>query len=220
MRNWCLRHPVGFMALYLVFYLCFFFALEAIHDEPRFWIHCSLDDVIPFCKYFIVPYALWAPWVAGTLLYMVRRAPRAEFWRLCLPLFAGMLLALSFCAVLPNGVALRPRAVAGDDLFARAVRLLYRADTSTNVCPSIHVFNSVTVTMAYQRSSCFAGQRRRWIRAAAQLFNLAVILSTMLLKQHSVIDVVCGLVLALMLDGAASALEQGRVGRARLLRRW
>ena len=161
MRNWCARHPVGFMALYALFYLTFFALLEKTVTVPDLWVHCRLDDLIPFCKYAIVPYAAWFPWIPFTLFYLLYKAPRRDFWRLCLPLFGGMTLALLFYAVVPNGLALRPAYVPGQDIFACAVRRLYRSDTPTNVCPSIHVFNSVTLMLAYLRSSCFAAPRRR-----------------------------------------------------------
>ena len=204
MRNWMLRHPVRFMLYYAWFYLCFFFLLERAVPTPRLILHCALDDVIPFCKYAIVPYCLWFVWIGATLVYFLLRAPREEFWRLCLPLFAGMTLSLLFCAVVPNGVYLRPRAVPGDDVFAWAVRLLYRSDTATNVFPSIHVFNAVTLDMAFQRSSRFADRRGRRVRAAARVLDVSIILSTLLLKQHSVLDATAGLVLALVLDWLAA----------------
>lgn len=220
MRNWCARHPIGFMALYLVFYLAFFTFLERTVQEAAVWVHCELDDLIPFCKYAVIPYFLWFLWVPGTLLYILFRAPRAEFWRYCLPLFAGMTLALLFCLLVPNGVALRPRVVVGDDIFSQCVRMLYRRDTATNVCPSIHVFNAVTTDLAIQRSSCFAGQRRsrRWLRRGSCLLDLSVILSTMLLKQHSVIDVVCGILLAFAMEGLAMAALRESPRERRLLK--
>ena len=164
--------------------------------------------MIPFCKYAIVPYAAWFPWIPFTLFYLLYKAPRRDFWRLCLPLFGGMTLALLFYAIVPNGLALRPAYVPGQDIFACAVRRLYRTDTPTNVCPSIHVFNSVTLMLAYLRSSCFAAPRRRWMRPAAVVLCLSITASTMLLKQHSVIDVLFGALLALALDYAATVLER------------
>lgn len=208
LRIWCRRHPIQFMVLYAAFYMVFFTLLESSFPVPKVYIHCRLDDLIPFCKYAIVPYSLWFLWIVGTLFYLLWKAPREEFWRLCLPLFLGMTLSLTFCALVPNGVALRPRRVWGSDIFAKAVRTLYRVDTSTNVCPSIHVFNSVTLTMAYRRSSCFEGRVGRWVRLAAEVLNVSIVLSTMLLKQHSVIDVTCGLALALFLDRLFTQKQQ------------
>ena len=207
MRNWCMRHPVLFMGLYALFYLSSFALLERTVIVPDLWVHCRLDDLIPFCKYAIIPYAMWFPWIPFTLFYILRHAPRTDFWRLCLPLFAGMTLSLLFYVIVPNGLSLRPHSIPGNDFFAQAVRALYRHDTPTNVCPSIHVFNSVTLMMAYYRSSCFDAPRRRWMRPAAAILCLSITLSTMLLKQHSVIDVVFGILLALALDYAAALVQ-------------
>ena len=108
------------MALYLVFYLTCFSLLEHLVRVPDLWLHCQLDEWIPFCKYAIVPYALWFPWIPFTLFLLLRRAPRADFWRLCLPLFTGMTLSLLFFAVVPNGVSLRPHFVPGDECVCPA----------------------------------------------------------------------------------------------------
>ena len=208
MRSWFSRHPIWFMAFYLVFYLSVFHWLEANITVPEVWVHCRLDDLIPFCKYAVIPYFAWFVWIPFTLFYLLWKAPRADFWRLCLPLFAGMTIALAVYVVVPNGLDLRPYRVYGSDFFARTVRQLYTTDTATNVCPSIHVFNSVTLMMAYHRSRIFDEPRRRWMRPAAAVLCVSIIASTVLLKQHSCIDVVLGILLALVLDSAASSLER------------
>ena len=208
MRNWFSRHPIWFMAFYLVFYLSVFHWLEVNITVPEVWVHCHLDDLIPFCKYAVIPYLAWFIWIPFTLFYLLWKAPRADFGRLCLPLFAGMTIALAVYVILPNGLDLRPYRVYGSDIFARIVRLLYSTDTATNVCPSIHVFNSVTLMMAYSRSRIFEEPRRRWMRPASAVLCLSIIASTVLLKQHSCIDVVMGILLAMAVDSAASSLER------------
>ena len=210
MRSWFSRHPIWFMAFYLVFYLSVFHWLEVNITVPEVWVHCRLDDLIPFCKYAVIPYFAWFVWIPFTLFYLLWKAPRADFWRLCLPLFAGMTIALAVYVVVPNGLDLRPYRVYGSDFFARTVRQLYTTDTATNVCPSIHVFNSVTLMMAYHRSRIFDEPRRRWMRPAAAVLCVSIIASTVLLKQHSCIDVVLGILLALVLDSAASSLERSK----------
>lgn len=208
MRNWFSRHPIWFMAFYLVFYLSVFHWLEVNITVPEVWVHCHLDDLIPFCKYAVIPYLAWFIWIPFTLFYLLWKAPRADFWRLCLPLFAGMTIALAVYVILPNGLDLRPYRVYGSDIFARIVRQIYSTDTATNVCPSIHVFNSVTLMMAYYRSRIFEEHLRRWMRLASAVLCLSIIASTVLLKQHSCIDVVMGILLAMAVDSAASSLER------------
>ena len=206
MRNWGSRHPVWFMALYALFYLSFFALLERTIQTPDLWVHCRLDDLIPFCKYAIVPYILWFPWIPFTLFYLLYKAPREDFWRLCIPLFTGMTMTLLFYAIVPNGLALRPKYVPGTDIFAQLVRMIYRSDTPMNVCPSIHVFNSVTLMLAYHRCRIFEQPRFHWMRLAADVLCISIVCSTMLLKQHSCIDAALGALLALALDTAFSRM--------------
>ncbi len=209
MRNsWFSRHPVWFMAFYFVFYLAAFHWLEANITVPDVWVHCRLDDLIPFCKYAIVPYFAWFAWIPFTLFYLLWKAPRSDFWRLCLPLFAGMTIALACYVILPTGLDLRHYRVYGSDIFARTVRWLYATDTPMNVCPSIHVFNSVTLMMAYHRSRIFEDVSRRWMRPASTVFCVSIVFATVLLKQHSCIDVLLGILLAMVLDTAMNALER------------
>ena len=104
MRSWFARHPISFMALYTVFYLTAFHWLEVNITVPAIWVHCQLDDVIPFCKYAIVPYFAWFAWIPFTLFYLLRHGERSDFWRVCLCLFAGMTIALSCYLLLPTGL--------------------------------------------------------------------------------------------------------------------
>ena len=214
-RSWLARPPVGFMALYTIFYLSVFHYLESNVPLRSILVHCRLDDLIPFCKYAVIPYFAWFVWIPFTLFYLLWKAPREDFWRLCLPLFSGMTIALACYAVLPTALDLRPYWVPGSDIFARVVRFLYRTDTATNVCPSIHVFNSVTLLLAYYRSHIFDAPRRRWMRPAAAVLCISIVCSTVLLKQHSCIDVALGALLALVLDSAFTATPVSAFGAGR-----
>lgn len=117
-RNWFARHPIGFMALYFLLYLSAFNFLETQISMPRvLLVHCRLDDLIPFCKYAILPYFAWFAWIPFTLFYLLWKAPREDFWRLCLPLFGGMTIALACYVILPTGLDLRPYYGAGHRSF-------------------------------------------------------------------------------------------------------
>ena len=139
-------------------------------------------------------------------VHFVLSAPESAPCRLlaALPAFVcgHDLFALACYIVLPTGLYLRPYRVYGNDIFAQAVRLLYATDTPTSVCPSIHVFNSVTLMLAYYRSRIFDAPQRRWMRPAAAVLCVSIMLATVLLKQHSCIDVMMGILLALVLDSA------------------
>ena len=214
MRAWFQRHPLAWIPLcyFGLFYLPGFFLLERI-VEPRYLIHCFLDDWIPFCEYFLIPYALWFPLLAGAQIYFLLKSDR-DFLRLCFLMFTGMTICLVIYLLLPNGLDLRP-VLTRDNLFCQLVTLLRRVDTPTNVCPSIHVFVSVTLAIAMARSPAMAQHQR--LRAALMVLCGLICLTTMFLKQHSVIDVACGGALSAVMDLLASP---GRVsGMFQRLRR-
>ena len=200
------------------YFIMYFLTENLIPAESCHVVHCWIDDLIPFCKYAVIPYFAWFPWIPFTLFFLLWKAPREDFWRLCMPLFSGMTIALACYVILPTGLNLRPCYVPGTDIFARAVRFLYSTDTPINVCPSIHVFNSVTLMLAYHRCRIFEQPRFRWMRPAADVLCISIVCSTMLLKQHSCIDVVLGALLALVLDAlfnrAAERSEQPQIWHA------
>ena len=104
----------------------------------------------------------------------------------------GFGAALVFCLLVPNGQDLRPENFARDNVFTRLVGLMYRMDTNTNVFPSMHVIGSVAAAVAVCKSSGLRRLRLPWIIIAA-----AVSISTVFIKQHSVLDIFGGLLFCL-----------------------
>jgi len=81
-----------------------------------------------------------------------------------------------------------------ENLFTELVRLVYASDTPTNVTPSIHVYNSLGMmtVIAHSETGIF---RKKWVRVLMEGFGVLIILSTMLIKQHSALDVVAAMAL-------------------------
>ena len=76
-----------------------------------------------------------------------------------------------------------------DILLTDAVKLLYRMDTNTNVCPSEHVIGSAGFFLAV----CYAegvGCRQKRLAAVAAILTGS---ATVFLKQHSLVDVLTAL---------------------------
>ena len=92
--------------------------------------------------------------------------------------------------------SLRP-AVVRDNLLARIAGMLYAIDTPTNVCPSIHVSSTVAIMIIVMRYQKFS--HAALVKGFTLLCGIAVCLSTVVLKQHSVIDIVLGGLLTLIL---------------------
>lgn len=182
--------------LYFMIYLPWFHHLEKTVTTHFHVIHVALDDYIPFCEYFIIPYFLWFAYVAWSVLYFYFKN-KDEYFRLCGMLFSGMTIFLIVSTIYPNGHYLRPVYFDHNNIFIQMVRMLYAADTPTNLFPSIHVYNSIAVNIAVWHSSNF--KEKKWVRFGSSILMVLIILSTMFLKQHSVFDVVTGIVLSVFM---------------------
>lgn len=193
MKNFFKKYPYTWLGLYIFIYFPWFLWLERHVTDDFHLIHTALDDRIPFIEYFIIPYLLWFLFIAVFVLYFFFR-DQQEFLRLALMLMSGMTLFLIISTVFPNGLMLRPDSFARDNIFVDLCRFLWSADTATNVFPSIHVYNSLAVAIAVVKSRHL--KTHRGVQVGAVLLTVLIILSTMFLKQHSVIDVIGGIFLA------------------------
>lgn len=190
--NFIKKYKHGFViVIYAFLYLCIFRYLEQRHVYSYHLIHCALDDLIPFCEYFIVPYFLWFPYQVFTVAYFIFFVKdKREYYQLTFNLCMGMTVFLIVSWLYPNIQLLRPTAFADNNLFVRAVQRLYSMDTPTNILPSIHVFNSIAIHLAICK--CKQLKDKKWLKRSACILTLLIVLSTMFLKQHSVIDVTLG----------------------------
>ena len=192
------------MCIYAVFYMIAFFYLEqrtgAVHQ-----IHFGIDAYIPFCEVFIIPYLMWFGYVAFTVCFLCVR-DQEESEKLVAFLMAGMTIFIVVSAVYPNGHHLRPVVFPRDNVFTRMIAVLYASDTPTNVLPSIHVYNSIAIMIAVWRRKCFKG--RRLITGFMLALGVSIIFSTVLIKQHSMIDVL----LAFILSGLMYSICYKRAG--------
>lgn len=185
------KHGIPLL-IYMTVYLSWFAWLERTNKKGFQVIHVDLDDYIPFCEIFVIPYFLWFLYVAAVVVFLFFKN-KPEYYRSCIFLFTGMTIFLIISTLWPNGHHLRPMVMPRDNIFTQMVAHLWQIDTPTNLWPSIHVYNSMGAHFAIIRSAEF--KNRKGIKIASTILSLSIILSTMLIKQHSVFDVVTGIVL-------------------------
>lgn len=195
-KDFIYKYHHAWTCLYVLLYMPWFIWLEKTVTTNYTIIHLPIDDKIPFCEYFIIPYFLWFAFVPITMVYLLFYS-RKEFYEASAFLFIGMTIFLIISTVWPNGLNLRQDISFRDNIFAKTVDMLYTTDTSTNVFPSIHVFNTLGCLIALLKSRGLNGHNV--IKSFTVILSILIILSTMFLKQHSIIDVIGGFVLALIM---------------------
>ena len=158
-------------------------------------VECFLDAYVPFCEWFVIPYYFWFAllfvMVIYTLIFDIR-AFRQFMW--------FVILSYSITTVIymiwPNMQGLRPNSFTRDNWMIDIVKRLYTFDTNTNVCPSIHVLGSFAACFAGMHSHTLKG--RGW-KTFFVISTLLISLSTIFLRQHSVLDVIAALALCAVL---------------------
>lgn len=177
-------HHHWYLLIWLVYLTLFAIAEHVVTDN--YWVsYLPLDDKIPFCRYFIIPYCLWHPLLFLMTLYlMFYDAEGLKRYMLYIGLgFGGSIL---FCLIFPNGQDLRPTEFAQHDLFTWLVQRIYAADTNTNVLPSMHVIGCAALTLACFDSAPLCRRHLQWIMLP---LGAVISMSTVFVKQHSILDV-------------------------------
>ena len=175
------------------YFLLYFITENLIPVERCYPVHSALDDIIPFCEYFVIPYLLWFAYVAGTVVYFMIKN-KQDYYKLCTFLYTGMTIFLIISTLWPNGHHLRPHILENENIFTRLVHGLYQADTPTNLWPSIHVYNSIGVHLAVVHSHKL--HKNKVVHIGSLLLCISIIMSTVFLKQHSLFDVITGFIMA------------------------
>ena len=195
LRSRCKPHL--WYQLYWVIYLVWFFWLDNTITQPKYIIHAPLDDLIPFNEWFVIPYCSWfLLLVAVTALLWWKDTDSYD--KLCLMMFSGMTFCLIVYMLLPNGLDLRPTVeeIGRSNPAMWVMQLLWKADASVNVCPSIHCQSTACMAIAISESKL--AEERPMLRPIALVWAALICLSTVFTKQHSVLDVVCGLAVAVV----------------------
>ena len=181
------------MLAYWPVYGLLFYLLERVVRPERYHVmYTALDDLIPFHELFAIPYVFWFLFLIGIHCYTAKR-DAAAFRRLMAFVAVSHSCALLIFFLFPTCQHLRPLVFPRDNVLTDVAAFFYRIDTSTNVCPSLHVVGSMAVWYAAKDTELFA--RRGW-RVFFFLATASICLSTVFLKQHSVVDVAVGLLLS------------------------
>lgn len=217
------------MALYTAVYLLWFRLVEALPRSSYQVIELALDRKIPFVEEFVLPYVSWFAFVPlGVLLLL--KYDREMYDRAVTFLMTGMTVFLLVSTLFPNMQFLRPFILPRENVFTKLIGLLWMVDTPTNVSPSIHVFNTLAILVTLWKSRAKELKDLR-LRLMWTVWGALIILSTMFIKQHSLLDVIAAFLLAGILyifvfrygmvfrfDGWNAAVERRAAARRR--RRW
>lgn len=198
MKNFLLNLYKKYNHALILLYYCvlhkWFSYLES-SMRPKYFMFSEIDMKIPFVKEFVIPYIIWFAYIAVVMVYLGLRS-KYDFLKLSLFMFSGMSICLVIYTLFPNGQNLRPEII-GNDIFSNLVRMIYKNDTPTNCAPSIHVINAIAVHFALINYENL--KNKIYVKAISFILMLLIIMSTVFIKQHSILDVIYGIMLSIPL---------------------
>ena len=186
---------------WLVYFLFYFLTENLIPLERCHVIHSTLDDLIPFNEYFLIFYCFWYALIVLSLGYFLLW-DIDSFKRLQIYIMITQIVAMTVYILYPSVQDLRPETFVRDNFFTHLMAFIYAFDTPSGVCPSLHVAYSMGIASVWLKSKDAGKGWKAFVVVSVVLISL----STVVVKQHSVIDVLAavptGLVAELLIYGA------------------
>ena len=151
-------------------------------------LEIGVDKHIPLIPEFAVIYLLYIPMIIFVFAFYWN--DYKTYRSISLMLIAVISIAILIYSAFQTEV-LRP-IIASTDFFSRLTNTIYKYDMPNNTFPSLHVALTSTV-------SAFVYEKNTKVGIVLIPLTFLIILSTMFIKQHVFLDVIGGLMLAVVI---------------------
>lgn len=179
-----------------IFYFVMYFVTENLIPPERCTpIHCALDDLIPFNEFFVVFYVGWYFLVFGYLLYYFLYHIE-NFRKLSKFILVTQVVAMAIYVLFPSRQDLRPEVFPRENVLSALMAFIYSFDTSTGVCPSLHVAYSLGILSVCLKDETVS---KLW-KVCLSLIVLGICMAVCFVKQHSALDVLAALPVSLLAE--------------------
>ncbi len=154
------------------------------------------DSAIPFLPPFILFYISWFLYipVTGFTLWHFHKRSQADheaYKKFCALLGIGLLLCVIGFITVPTQIPEGFRGDLGDraNLFTFLTGLIYDADGLRNAFPSEHCFVAIVFCWGFLYSPALRKSKHRyWVYPVNIIMAIGICMSTVFVKQHSILD--------------------------------
>jgi membrane-associated phospholipid phosphatase len=181
-RAWSKYSPLLLMLVFPILGMMYAWT-NNIENQEVYRLITTVDEAIPFVKAFAVPYSIWIFYIYVCLIYFFKKDV-SVYYRAILTYTVSALICYLIYSVFQTTVP-RPM-VTGNDLISELMRYVYNRDQPYNCFPSIHCFSSYMVMRMLWTSSF----RNKWNVTLITGMSSLIIMSTMFVKQHVIMDAI------------------------------
>ena len=175
--------------LLIINVVAFVFTKFITDDGFHYDISLPIDSVIPFIPAFIIIYIVsYVQWVWGFRLIAT------ESKDFCYRIFSYEIISKLICMALflslPTMMS-RPE-ITGNGVFEWLTGIVYKADTPTNLFPSLHCLESYIIF----RASFGIEKHKKALVIFNGIFALLVFASVLFVKQHLILDIPAAIIVS------------------------
>ena len=184
------KNKFKYVLIFGLFNFITYFSIQALVTTNRFDFMTSLDTIIPLVPNFIWVYHTLLPVVMITMIALMKKRDVffLAFFSFMLTSFILSIFYVLFPSFYPRG---------GIDVACASTWLMELTrgiDSAHNTFPSGHVAFSWLLVLAVSNATYI--QQRTWLKISYVIWALLISISTLVLKQHYIVDVASGIVLA------------------------
>ena len=182
------------------------FIYTILNENPRraSQIPLPIDQEIPFVTAFVVPYIIWYAFILGYLVYFCFKDTDV-YIKTLITIVIGELICFVIYFFFQTTVP-RPT-IEGNGFFVMLVKYIYAHDQPVNCFPSIHVLTTYAIMLA----SFHIKNKHKWNTYFIHTMGSLIILSTLFIKQHVILDMVASMFLVAFIYGTVFELYRIRV---------
>lgn len=180
---------------WVVYFGLYFLTENLIPAEKCHPVWHPLDDVIPFNEWFVLAYVGWYVLIVISLGYFLLYSIE-NFKGLQTYIMVTQAIAMVCYIAWPSRQDLRPTEFPRENLLTWVMGIIYKFDTNTGVCPSLHVAYSLGIASAWLKEN----SAKWYVKFVVTVFVIFVCLSVAFTKQHSVVDIFAALPVCLVAE--------------------
>lgn len=186
--KWLIK-TIVYIILYFIITQPLYLLISEIHIQPPTTLFTPIDYMIPFVSFFVIFYVfLFYPFVIFTIGYFAFIRPE-KFDKVFLSVILVYIVAYTTYIIFPVMMIRPDPASLPPDFLSQMMAYYYTKDPPLNCFPSLHAANSTL-------SAYWLSREKPKYKIGFWTAAFLVILSTLFVRQHVIVDEIYGFLLA------------------------
>ena len=188
------RSKIILLILYLIFYQCFIYFITKFTPFEFNILVSSIDSQLPFIPSFIYFYIIWYL-MLFFVPFILYKYDELNFNKYILTTFIGITVCGIIYFVFPTIIV--RESIVVNNVTTFLIELIYKLDTpALNCLPSMHCLISFFFMIYCSLCKPLPIKYKFLIN----IFSILVVISTVLIKQHFIIDVITALIISIIVS--------------------